>query len=155
SHRRIGAIYGLMADEWQHRRRSAIERDRGWREAMAAHRLPIVPEWVAAGGYTYEGGYVAMQRTLVEQADNLPTAFFIASDMMTLGALKAIYEAGLRVPENIAIITLGDPPFAAYTIPALTTLSLPVVESGQVAARMLMDWIKSGKPPKPQSITLD
>src|SRR5262249_32274752 len=82
-HKRIGAIYGLMEDDWHHRRRSAIERDRGWREAMTAYHLPIVPECVAGGGYTYEGGYVVMQRMLVEH--NLPTAFFIASDMMTLG----------------------------------------------------------------------
>jgi LacI family transcriptional regulator len=115
-----------------------------------------LPGWAVAGYYTYEGGYQAIRQLLAQAAERAarPTALFIANDMMAVGALKALYDAGLHVPQDMAIITLGDPPFAAYTAPALTTLELPVVEAGQIAARLLVDWIKTGKPAQTQHITL-
>ena len=152
-HTRIGTISGLLDGEPSVRRRSAVERHRGWQDALQEHELTVRPSWIVSGVYTYEGGYRATQK-LLDTRQPLPTALFVASDGMAVGALKAIYEAGLRLPDDIAMIAIGDPPFAAYTIPALTTMSIPIAESGRVAARILLDWINAGKPLQPQHVIL-
>jgi DNA-binding LacI/PurR family transcriptional regulator len=151
-HQRIGTICGP-----QKARRSAVARHEGWQDALASQGFPIVQDWIVDGEYTYEGGYRAAQRLLpiIRRAKEPPTALFIANDMMALGALWALQEAGLHIPQDLAIVTVGDPPFAAYTIPPLTTLALPVVKAGQVAARLLIDWLKYDKPAHNQHIVLD
>ncbi len=157
-HRRIATISGVRESTAEYdRRRSAIERHQGWQDALESSGSPSGEDWVFAGNYTYEGGYRAAQQ-LVAQARNSPqppTGVFIASDMMAIGALRGFFEAGLRIPQDLAVTTIGDPPYAAYTIPPLTTLSLPVVEAGRVAARLLIDWLKFGKPAQSQQVLLD
>jgi LacI family transcriptional regulator len=155
-HRQIGMISGPMGDEPLPCRRSAIERYEGWREALAASNLPARPDWVMAGGYTYAGGYRATRQLMTQTTgpSERPTGLFVSSDMMAIGALKALYDMGIHVPVDIAIVSIGDPPFAAYTVPALTTLAMPVVEAGQVAARMLVDNINLGKRSPAQHNTL-
>lgn len=74
---------------------------------------------------------------------------------MAVGALKALYDLGVRVPTDVAIVTIGDPPYAAYTIPALTTLKTPIAEAGQLAAQRIMGWLKSGTLNESRLITLD
>ena len=155
-HRNIGTISGPIHDIPS--RRSATERHRGWQQALQEHNISFHPEWLVVGDYTYKGGYVAVQHMLAHIAanrENHPTALFVASDVMAVGALRAMQEAGLRVPQDIAVVTTGNPPFAAYTIPSLTTLSHPVAEAGRLAAQLLLDWFKDGKPDQFQKITLD
>ncbi len=63
-------------------------------------------------------------------------------------------EAGLRLPQEMAVVAVGDPPHMAYTYPALTALELPIVEAGRVAARILVNWIRNGKPEYAQRVLL-
>ncbi len=155
-HTRLGAITGALDQNFP--RRSALERHVGWQQAIQEAGLPSNPAWVADGQYTFEGGYQSMRRILAEiwpkPAAERPTAFFIANESMAVGALKALYEAGVRVPQELAIVTVGDPPFAAYTAPALTTIALPVVEAGQTAARILVENLKATTALPAQHITL-
>ena len=74
---------------------------------------------------------------------------------MAIGVLKALHDAGLRVPRDIAVVAVGDPPVAQYTIPALTTLALPMLDAGRRAARILLDWPAQGKPARAQRLTLN
>jgi LacI family transcriptional regulator len=83
-----------------------------------------------------------------------PTACFVSNDMMAVGALKGLHDSGLVVPRDVAIIAVGDPPFAAFTIPSLTTLAMPIAEAGQIAARLVMEALRADKPLDPQFITL-
>ena len=155
-HTRIGTICGPINNEPP--RRSAVERQRGWRQAMEGRGQEARPEWIVDGAYTYEGGYRAVNQIIsrfAEREQERPDALFIASDIMALGALKALHDAGLRVPQDIAVVAIGDPPFAQYTIPALTTLALPVLEAGRRAAHILLDWLTNGKPARAQRITLN
>ncbi len=154
-HTRIGTISGPIYQI--PRRRSAAERHRGWQEALEAHGLTVPPEWIIVGHYTYEGGYQAANTLLSQLEDGAegPTALYVANEAMAVGALKALHDAGLKVPGDISIITMGDPPFAPYTIPALTTFSLPVYEAGQMASRVLLDWLMLGKPESAQQVMLD
>jgi LacI family transcriptional regulator, galactose operon repressor len=154
-HTKIGTVSGPIYSEPP--RRSAVERHRGWQQAIEGHGLEARPEWIVVGDYTYEGGYLAVGQFLSRFAareQERPRALFIASDIMALGALKALHDAGLRVPQDIAVVGIGDPPFAQYTIPALTTLALPMPEAGSRAAHILLDWLTNGKPARAQRITL-
>lgn len=152
-HTRIATIAGPIHNETP--RFSALYRQQGWQEALQECDLYIPPEWTLPGDYTYEGGYAAVMQMLAQaQGQERPTALFVANESMAVGALKALFEAGLRVPQDMAVVTIGDPPFAAYTIPALTTLALPVAEAGRVAARRLVEWLKVGTPPLAETVML-
>jgi LacI family transcriptional regulator len=153
-HTKLGIISGPIYNKWD--RRSPIQRYAGWEQILKEYELPVQPEWVILSDYTFEGGYQAIQQLLAQTtgAVGRPTALFVANESMAVGALQALHEHGLRVPQDIAIVSVGDPPFAAYTIPALSTFSLPMEEAGQTAARILLDWIKSEKAPEPQQIVL-
>ena len=71
-----------------------------------------------------------------------PDAVFAASDIMAVGAMRAIREAGLRVPEDIAVAGFDDMPFAARTDPPLTTVRQPIQRTGALAAETLIDLIE-------------
>lgn len=153
-HRRIGTVSGPIHNDPP--RNSARERHRGWSDAMRDCQLPIRQEWQAIGDYTYEGGYQAARGLLAKNVSGAerPGALFVASDVMAVATLKAIHEAGLSVPDDIALVAMGDPPFAAYTFPALSTFALPVGEAGEIAARLLLDWLSTGQPVDMQPIQL-
>ncbi len=155
-YRNIGAVIGPITDTPNHRK-SAVERFIGWQEAMHAHQLPIRPEWIVPGEYTFEGGYQAIHSLFAPREPGIarPEALFVSSDMMAVGALKALYDLGLRVPADVALITTGDPPYAAYTVPALTTLKIPIAEAGELAAQMIVRWLDVGSLDDPRLTTLD
>jgi LacI family transcriptional regulator len=134
-------------------RASAVKRYEGWLEALQKRGIePPGPDWIVDGDYTYEGGYQAVSQLL--KAAQRPTAIFVCNESMAVGALKGLYDAGVNVPHDVALITVGDPPFAAYTTPALTTMALPVEEAGRIAAHLLVDWLKFGRPEPAREIML-
>lgn len=155
-HTRIAAINGPIYSDPP--RRSAIERHGGWQKALQERSLEIPAEWNIVGNYNYKDGYEAAQLLIslmkLKNSNERPTALFIADDTMAVGALRAFSKAGVRIPEDLALITIGDPPAAAYTVPALTTLALPVVAAGKVAARILLAWLKADVTPRPQKVRL-
>jgi LacI family transcriptional regulator len=93
---------------------------------------------IVDGGFSETGGYMAMQQILPRQ----PDAVFAASDMMAIGALRAIREAGLRVPEDIALGGFDDLPLAERTDPPLTTIRQPIHRTGATAVETLIDLIE-------------
>lgn len=100
---------------------------------------------VRYGAYDPETGYAAMQSLL--ERDPLPTALFAMNDVMAFGAMQAIYERGLRIPEDIAVVGFDDMRLAAYATPPLTTVHEPDVEHGRLAGEMLMQLINGEAPP--------
>ena len=113
------------------------DRLQGYMAALRERRVPNDPNLVVEGDFTEEGGYRAMQKLIRLH----PDAVFVASDAMALGAIRALREAGLRVPEDIAITGFDDMPFAARTEPPLTTVRQPIQRMGAVAAETLIDLI--------------
>ena len=143
-HKRIGTITGDM------RTTAALDRYTGYCEALQAHDLRVDETLIGEGYFTEVGGYEAMQRLLPHK----PDAIFSASDAMSLGALRAIYEAGLTVPQDIALISFDDLPPATIARPQLTTVHQPVHAFGVKAVEMLLDVMKNGPTP-PRQIILD
>ena len=151
-HKRIGTISGPLTNVPA--RKSAIERHAGWLQALTEQGLPVHEDWVIDGQYTYEGGFRAIETLLASGREELPSALFIANDAMAIAALKSLHQEGIRVPQDIAVVTVGDPPTAAYTIPALTTFALPTHEAGRMAAHILLDRLAGGEAPAVQQVTL-
>jgi DNA-binding LacI/PurR family transcriptional regulator len=96
---------------------------------------------VKDGAYDPDTGYRAMQSLL--ELSPLPTALFAMNDVMAFGAMTAIYEAGLRIPEDIAVVGFDDIRLAAFSTPALTTVREPNIEHGCIAGTMLIDLINN------------
>lgn len=154
-HTRIATISGPFDHEpiWL----SAHERYLGWREALEEQGISIVPEWTVSGHYSHAGGYQATQQLLANTwgTSARPTALFIANDEMAVGALKALRQANIRIPQDVALVSIGNPSYAAYTNPALTTLTHPVPEAGHLAARLLLNWLNASQPIQPQNTLLN
>jgi LacI family transcriptional regulator len=78
-------------------------------------------------------------------SENRPTAIFCASDLSAIGAMKAIAEAGLSVPDDISVVGFGDFPLAKFLHPGLTSIQLPLAELGATAAKQMLA-LAEGKP---------
>ncbi len=115
-------------------------------------KLEVNDTLVRFGNYSAESGYRAMQ-SLLKNAHK-PTALFAGNDTIALGAMAAIQEAGLRIPEDIAVVGYDDIPNARFTSPPLTTVSTPPLEQGRLAGEMLIDLIKA-RPIAQRQIRLD
>lgn len=100
-------------------------------------------EWVLKGRFLPEDGYDLMKKVLKEK--NLPTAFFIASDPMAIGAYKAISEAGFKIPENISIVGFDDICTAKFLTPSLTTIKVYTEYMGNIAVETLLERIRTGR----------
>ncbi|KAE8763343.1 LacI family DNA-binding transcriptional regulator [Georgenia thermotolerans] len=115
---------------------ATVERLRGYRRALKDNGLAARPERVLAGDYTEAGGYAAA-RALMEREDR-PTALFAANDRMAIGAMAAMADLGLRVPEDVAVVGFDDVPMASYVRPALTSVSISARQLGVEAMRLLL-----------------
>ncbi len=115
----------------------ARERLRGYRDALT-RRVPDASEWVLPGDFDEASGYRAGQQMM---AHRLPDAVFAANDMMALGCLFAFAQAGIRVPDQIAIAGFDDIPLARYVHPTLTTMRVNIADVGSRAVAMLLERI--------------
>lgn len=116
------------------------DRIAGYQDALRERGLPLQPELTAEGDFSDKGGYLAMKGLL--QLPQHPDAVFVASDAMALAAMRAIQEAGLHIPEDIAIVGFDDIPAAATSKPSLTTIRQPIQKLGNLAAEMLIERIE-------------
>jgi LacI family transcriptional regulator len=129
-HTHIGMISGLIATPPRE------ERVRGYRRALAEHHLPLEETLIRGGDFTEDGGYAAMRELIALHPR--PTAVFAANDLMAMGALLACREAGIRVPEELALAGFDNIPAARLVHPTLTTLDQQANQSGRRAAELLL-----------------
>ncbi|MCS7287249.1 MAG: LacI family DNA-binding transcriptional regulator [Anaerolineae bacterium] len=142
-HRRVATITGPL------RYIAARDRYEGYKQALQKRGLPVDERLVAESDFSESGGYQAMKELLRWE----PTAVFVASDAMAVGAMRAIREAGLRIPEDISVIGFDDHEIASYTTPPLTTVRQPIYRLGSTAAATLID-IVEGRVEAPQHLVL-
>jgi len=120
---------------------SSKDRLQGYKNVLEQNELLLDDRLVILGDRTPESGYQSMQQLL--EIEPLPTAVFIASDTVALGSLNALYEKGIRVPEDMAVVGFDDIALARYVIPPLTTIHLPAYSLGLGAANMLIQQINN------------
>ena len=133
-HRRIGTITGPLNTS------SGVERRDGYKQALLEHGIGIAPELIVEGDYHPDGGFAGMQRLL--SLPDRPTALFIASDLMAIGAIRALRAAGLRVPHDMAIVSFDDLPAAHFADVPLTTVHQPIRDIGLNATDILIDQLE-------------
>jgi LacI family transcriptional regulator len=123
----------------------ARERERGYERALREAGMPVDPDLVRRADFKEQGGYDAM-RSLLHVADR-PTAVFVANNLMAMGALHAIGDAGLRIPGDVGIACFDDVPWGAWLQPPLTVVAQPDSELGRTAARILLDRLRDPSSP--------
>jgi len=143
-YKRIGTITGPMEST------VGIDRKEGYLRALAERGRKIDPSLIVEGDFTESGGYYAMKKLLSSK----PDAVFAASDIMAIGAMRAVREADLKVPEDIAFVGFDDLPFPNSPEPSLSTIRQPVLQFSISAVEILLDLIENGINP-PRHIILD
>lgn len=144
-HRRIAHIAGSDEMSTGHTRR------RGYLDTIQRHHLPADPDLVVSGSFREPGGYEAMRRLFA--LPQPPTAVFAVNDLAAVGAMRAIEDAGLRVPRDISIIGFNDLSTAIGAMRALTTVRLPLHDMGTAAAERLLAQI-TGQMVAPEPVVI-
>ena len=129
-HRRIGILQGSAGTL------SARARLDGYRSALEAAGITVDPALIQPGDFYYTTGCSGMERLLALRRP--PTAVFAGSDLMALGAYEALWQAGLRVGQDMSVVGFDDVPNAQWTAPPLTTVRQPLSEMGALAARIVL-----------------
>jgi len=135
-HRRIGYINGP-----EHFYASEV-RLQGYQFELAKAGIPYDPDLVARGDWQVDGGYAAA-RQLLHAVPRL-TALFAGNDLMAAGAIYALRDAGLHVPQDVAVVGYDDREISRIFRPALTTVTLPCYEMGEASAHMLLERMAGG-----------
>ncbi len=143
---RIGMISGPLTGPGS-RSYGRLNQYRGFRRALQVGGVEFDSRFVVDGDFRFSGGQTAMRR-LLKFADP-PEAVFAANDLMALGAMEVARSAGLRIPNDLAIIGYDDIPIAAHTSPPLTTMAIPKTEIGNAAAHELLRHLESERPVGP------
>lgn len=135
-HRKIGHIAGRVQFQ------VALDRIKGYRQALEEAGIEFSEDIIVPGDFVTQGGYQAMKQLLPKEC----TAVFCANDAMAYGALQAIAEAGLQVPDDIAVIGFDDLEFSALTNPPLTTVHQPRYEIGRKSMEILLSVLQKKEP---------
>ena len=140
-HRRIAMVQGPEGHF------DTAERLLGYRRALASAGIAPDPAYEMPGDFTEATGQQAVQRLLALPVP--PTAIFCANDAMAIGAVFAVHDAGLRVPDDVTVVGFDDIPMAQYLSPPLTSVHVPVFEMGARAAARLVAALRGDPIPEP------
>ncbi len=132
--------------------RTTLKRKQGYLDALSEAGIAYRNDYAVSGNYDVESGYTAMKKIL-NLADR-PTAVFCFNDDMAVGAMKALNENGLTVPQDMSIVGYDDNGFTAYLSPALTTVKRPIELLGSEGAKMILKKMETGDGEAPEKIML-
>jgi LacI family transcriptional regulator len=145
-HMRIAILSGPRAVS------TAADRVTGYQRAMAEAGIPEVEQLIYSGSFTQDSGYEMAKQALA--AAPRPTALFAANNFIGIGALKALQDLGLRVPEDIALVAFDDLPPALVIFPFFTVATQPAYEMGKRATELLLARLTGEAPSPYQEIVL-
>ncbi|NLK27947.1 MAG: LacI family transcriptional regulator [Clostridiales bacterium] len=145
-HRRIGYFHGInnMDDK---------QRYQAYLDVLKKYSLPIDESIILKGYFEEAVAYSAMRVMLLKGA-KLPDAFFCANDEMAWGCIRALSEAGIKVPDQVSVIGFDDISLSAYYTPSLTTIHSPVTELGNTSFEELFRLMKDKENAKGTKICL-
>ncbi len=128
--KRIAFLAGPEGNEDSH------WREVGYREALAANRVPFDPALIGLGGFSGEQAGNTVAAWIA--CGDLPEAIFAGDDDSAAGVIPALSSPGIRVPQDIAVVGFDDVPFSRFLTPALTTVRAPIEQAGRTAAHQLI-----------------
>ncbi len=141
-YRRIGALCSEMS--------TGLERQLGYERALRAHGLVPRTEYVKHIAPKVEAGYAATLKML--DTENPPDAFFTVNSLLAEGALQALRERNLSIPEDVALVTFDETAWTSLVQPAITLIAQPTYEIGKTAAELLLQRIAEPQRPIRQVI---
>jgi len=121
---------------------SSKERFNGYKRALKDNKIKFNSDFILSGDFLVDSGYLNIKKYLEEHGLNF-TAIFTSNDQMAIGAIKALNDKGISVPEEVSIVGFDDSYISPYIIPPLTTIKQQREEMGKVAAELLLDRINS------------
>ncbi len=136
-HRRIAHLEGTPTVA------TSAPRRQGYRDALEEAGIEIDPSLIHRADFVRHGGYDAMKTLLERPTSQWPTAVFASNDLSAEGAIEAVLESGLRIPQDIAFVGYDDSWRAALLNPPLTSIKMPIYEMGVQATEMLIALIAS------------
>jgi LacI family transcriptional regulator len=142
--RKIATITGSIGSS------AGLDRLQGYRRALSESNIEYDEDLVAVGDFSQNSGYYNAKKLLLHE----PEAIFVASDMMAFGAMRAISENGMKIPDDIALVGYDDLPIALQTNPPLTTIRQPIRRMGIKLVETLLDVIENGAAP-PRKVIFD
>lgn len=145
-HTRIAIIQGLSYTY------TSSQRLRGYMDALMAGGVDVDEGLIVGSDFRQENGYI--ETKLLLRKEDPPTAIFATSDLITLGALQAIFEDRMRVPEDISLVSFDDIDFAPYLIVPLTTVAQPKELMSEIAVKLLVEQIGAHESVEPKKIVL-
>jgi LacI family transcriptional regulator len=145
-HRRIGAITGPRHVS------TGADRHAGFMQAMVARGLTPDPQHIRSGDYREDRAF-SVAREILRQPDR-PTAFFVANNLMLIGLMRAIAEAGLNCPSDISVVSMDDFIWVNAFRPRLTTVSQPMAEMGAEAVRLLNERLSGATEDPPHRVVM-
>ncbi|MBS1180789.1 MAG: transcriptional regulator LacI family [Proteobacteria bacterium] len=146
-HRRIATVYGLQDES------TGVQRLEGYCRALKAHGLAVDPDYMHPGAWGEEGGYSAVQKFMT--LDKPPTAIFSANYQMTIGILEWMREHGLRVPEDIAIVSFDDVELFRLYDGGITAVMQPIDKIAESIASYVLSRLSKDELPDIRTRTLD
>lgn len=135
-HRKIGYLRSKI------RIQNFKYREIGWMRALQGANLEADPSFTFSLAPTMEGAHLDMSALLAEHPA-LPTAFFADNDIIALGAMKALAENGIQIPQDVSVIGFDDLPFCRISTPMLTSIQVNKEEMGRMAVRRLVEKVNS------------
>lgn len=145
-HRRIACIQGLPDSA------PSVDRVNGYKAALNEHGIELQENQIIGDNFGEQNGYIST-KLLLEQK-NKPTAIFSVGNLITLGALKAVTEAGLRVPEDLSIVSFDEQPYSAFLSTPMTTIAQQNETMGQIGVSLLLRQMMVTDKPKQEGIKL-
>lgn len=145
-HKRIACIQGINNTSPNN------DRLKGYIDAHKTHSIPIDKSLLVGNSFGEQNGYV--ETKLLIKKKNKPTAIFAISNLISLGALRALMEEGYKVPNDISMVSFDDQPYSRYLSTPMTTVAQQSSQIGQIATKLLLDQIDSKVRLEPQGIFL-
>ncbi len=146
NHRSIGYIQGRVNTSVN------SERIRGYRDAHARFGQAVDESLIVGDSFGKRNGYIGAKILLAKSPR--PTAIFAASNLISLGAMTAIQEEGLKIPEDISIISFDEQPYSEYLATPMTTVAQQTSETGEIAFKLLQSQIQNEGSPTTEGIIL-
>lgn len=131
-HTRIAFIRGMVNTS------TSQDREAGYRQCLADHGIATTEALIGDGSYTREGAFEAATRILHQETRTPPTAIFCANDYMAFGALEAVHDAGLRVPDDISVVGFDNIALSSLQPIGLTTIEQPIRQMAQTTMEFLL-----------------
>jgi LacI family transcriptional regulator len=130
----------------------AAARMEGYRSALKKHGLALRPRYIVEAGYQDHTGLAAMRKLL--RANPVPDGVFCYNDPVAIGAIKAVFEAGLNVPRDVAVVGAGNVHYSDMLAVPLTTVDQGTSQIGRRAAELLIEQIASKRPLRPRTVLI-